>query len=717
MSTLPTTHADAEECVILVVDDDSSTRRLIENALARAGFALVTARDGAGGLAAARGRTPDLVLLDVSMPDMDGFEVCRQLKAAPCTSGIPIIFLTSSTDTESVVRGIDLGAVDYVTKPFKAAELLARVRTHLELKRSRDTILRVNERLRREIEERRRAESELRAERDHIARILHSLPAMVFAIRPDAIVNYVNPAAERIIGRGAASVTGKEWWQALYPSAGGEQVDDLLEALTRGEVRDYHMRMETASGAGRSIHWNTVNRYDEHGALSEIIALGNDLTDIDELMEKQEINIGLAKGILDLVNAPTPRYVDLPCGNQLFIESISLSCWAEGGDHFFARTHAPANGRGPGRTFISLKDQSGHEVGCVLRSIITDLVHNALLHAEPDRPLDELISRLNERLCASGLFQSDDFLTAFDLALDHATLALTFVSSGHPPLLFIHGGAVSILPGWEEEGANLPLTVSPETARTEGRLVLRPGDKLLLYTDGLTEMPQRRGRRFTQEEFKSLVEEVLAADPGAPVARLMRGVIALTAERSGEEVVPYVKNTAPDDVTVAGLEIEPPGCAGERVWTDEGGTELCVWIGETARCIAERWQAMGAGPLHDRLRLVLEEAVLNAWRHGNRKRPGSGVTVRWREANDFAVEVLDEGDGFEVQGVADPRSPANLTRASGRGIYLMRAAADHIRWADGGRRLIASFHRHPVPAPVRRAGQNRDQVPLWHWTE
>lgn len=85
-------------------------------------------------------KKPDLILLDVAMPDMDGFEVCKRLKENPETEKIPIIFLTAKTETDDIVKGFDLGAVDYITKPFKTAELLARVKTHLELKRSRDII-------------------------------------------------------------------------------------------------------------------------------------------------------------------------------------------------------------------------------------------------------------------------------------------------------------------------------------------------------------------------------------------------------------------------------------------------------------------------------------------------------------------------------------------------------------------------------------------------
>jgi signal transduction histidine kinase len=111
------------------------------------------ATSGAKALEGVRLQLPDLILLDLMMPEMDGLEVCRRLKADPLTQPIPVIFLTASNEMQHLVKGFEVGAVDYVTKPFNPPELLARVRTHLELKHARDTILRYGEELRRLNEE------------------------------------------------------------------------------------------------------------------------------------------------------------------------------------------------------------------------------------------------------------------------------------------------------------------------------------------------------------------------------------------------------------------------------------------------------------------------------------------------------------------------------------------------------------------------------------
>jgi two-component system sensor histidine kinase/response regulator len=125
---------------ILVVDDEPRNLQLLGNLLREEGYETAFATNGSQALRSATQRRPDLILLDVMMPEMDGYEVCTQIKADRQTADVPIIFLTAKVERESVVRGFQTGAVDYVTKPCNSEELLARVRTHLELKHARDQL-------------------------------------------------------------------------------------------------------------------------------------------------------------------------------------------------------------------------------------------------------------------------------------------------------------------------------------------------------------------------------------------------------------------------------------------------------------------------------------------------------------------------------------------------------------------------------------------------
>lgn len=116
---------------ILVVDDDPDLRDLIGYTLRRDGYFVIESEDGRAALLMAEVERPDLVLLDVNLPKLDGFEVCRRLRASPATSSIPIVMLTVRGTEEDQVRGLDLGADDYLAKPFSPRTLLARVRALL----------------------------------------------------------------------------------------------------------------------------------------------------------------------------------------------------------------------------------------------------------------------------------------------------------------------------------------------------------------------------------------------------------------------------------------------------------------------------------------------------------------------------------------------------------------------------------------------------------
>lgn len=126
--------------LLLIVDDVSQNLQVLGNALREEEYDISAAISGKQALAIAPETHPDLILLDIMMPEMDGFETCRRLKESESTRDIPIIFLTAKTAPEDIVRGFDLGAVDYVTKPFNRQELLARVAIHLELKNSREQL-------------------------------------------------------------------------------------------------------------------------------------------------------------------------------------------------------------------------------------------------------------------------------------------------------------------------------------------------------------------------------------------------------------------------------------------------------------------------------------------------------------------------------------------------------------------------------------------------
>ena len=120
--------------LVLAVDDQPNNLQFLGKLLSDNGYEVGMAQNGSQALNFVEKNKPDLILLDIMMPEMDGYDVCKKLKLDFATRHIPVIFLTAKTDSQDIVKGFETGGVDYVTKPFNSAELLARIRTHIEMK-------------------------------------------------------------------------------------------------------------------------------------------------------------------------------------------------------------------------------------------------------------------------------------------------------------------------------------------------------------------------------------------------------------------------------------------------------------------------------------------------------------------------------------------------------------------------------------------------------
>lgn len=139
---------------ILIVDDVARNIQILGNILSSHGFQIAYAQSGQQALNIAKKQTFDLILLDIMMPEMDGYEVCESLKSDKKTSEVPVIFLTAKADMDSIVKGFETGGQDYITKPFNSAELLARVNTHILLREQKKQLKEMNSQLEKKVEER-----------------------------------------------------------------------------------------------------------------------------------------------------------------------------------------------------------------------------------------------------------------------------------------------------------------------------------------------------------------------------------------------------------------------------------------------------------------------------------------------------------------------------------------------------------------------------------
>lgn len=176
---------------ILVVDDTVENLRLLVSVLGDRGYEPRPVTNGADALRAAEQEAPDLILLDITMPEMNGFEVCRALKARPALQHIPVIFLTALTDVQDKVNGFAAGGVDFITKPFHVDEVLARVASQVALKRARQDLAESLDRL--------QALEKLRDDLVHM--ILHDMRGLL-----TVVISYLELARPSLTGDAAADV-------------------------------------------------------------------------------------------------------------------------------------------------------------------------------------------------------------------------------------------------------------------------------------------------------------------------------------------------------------------------------------------------------------------------------------------------------------------------------------------------------------------------------
>ena len=281
---------------VLIVEDTPASLKLLSDLLGGAGYAVRQAPNGELALWTAQARPPDLILLDVRMPGLDGFEVCRRLKALPELCQVPVIFLSAQHDTDDKVRGFALGAVDFIAKPFQAEEILARTDAHvrlrhaqLQLAQERITLeRRVAERtaeleqvasnLAREVQIRRANEELLRLS----GQVFEATQDAILITDPQGIILTSNPAFTRITGYTSQDVRGMDIMR-LHAGEVGEVGEAALEALRQGlrtsGCWSGEVQTRRKSGDSYPSHLSATTVYGPDGAVINYIGVFLDISE------------------------------------------------------------------------------------------------------------------------------------------------------------------------------------------------------------------------------------------------------------------------------------------------------------------------------------------------------------------------------------------------------------------------------------------------------
>lgn len=218
----PAPLVDPRKPAILIVDDAPDNLGLLRTIMVRQGYQTFVATSGDRALDIALRVKPDLILLDIVMPGIDGLETCRRLKAHAATARIPVIFMSARTETVDIVAGFDVGAADYVAKPLRIEEVCARVRAQLRLRSSSETQT---------------------AQADRLRMIVNSMDQGLLIVERSGRVQYANPACERYLGYAPEDLVGLSLANLLAGHDGADAGPGAIDALVNGQcTREVRIR-------------------------------------------------------------------------------------------------------------------------------------------------------------------------------------------------------------------------------------------------------------------------------------------------------------------------------------------------------------------------------------------------------------------------------------------------------------------------------------------
>jgi len=279
---------------ILVVDDESESLAKLTGILEAEGYHVRSADSGKLALASIAAWQPRLILLDIHMPGIDGFEVCRRLKASEGTRTIPLMFISVSTDVEERVAGLALGAADYVTKPFLRDELLARVRTHLELGQLRAHL---EEQVSQRTKELRATIARLRESEGRFRNMADTAPVMIWVSGPNKLCTFFNQGWLTFTGSTMEQALGYGWTAKVHPDDLDACFSQYSEAFDARQNLQTECRLLRADGEYRWVLATGTPRFELSGAFVGYIGSVIDITDLkrtqDEAFSREKLE-GLA---------------------------------------------------------------------------------------------------------------------------------------------------------------------------------------------------------------------------------------------------------------------------------------------------------------------------------------------------------------------------------------------------------------------------------------
>ena len=271
---------------ILIIDDEPKNLDVLHNCLREAGFKVLIAESGEAALQRIAHTKPDLILLDINMPGIDGYETCRRLKNNELSKDTPVIFVTAETETVDTVRGLEMGAADYITKPFQPEEVAARIEKHLTIRNLQKRLEEQNAQLQQEIAERKQVEKALKESQQFLRRVLHSSVNGIYIYNlKNGQNDYINQQYTRLTGFTLDDINGmnKQQFAELFHPEDRSRVFEHMGEIVRAEDEEtiaieYRFRTKDRRWIW-CLSWDSVFERDNVGDTTRFIGSFIDITE------------------------------------------------------------------------------------------------------------------------------------------------------------------------------------------------------------------------------------------------------------------------------------------------------------------------------------------------------------------------------------------------------------------------------------------------------
>lgn len=322
---------------ILIVDDEPGNLELLTTIVCYS-YETTTASDGTSAIEQAHLIQPDMILLDVNMPDIDGYEVCRQIKSNDKLHDIPVIFLSAMDSSDNKIKGFEAGGVDYITRPFNSLEILARIQTHIELRNIQKQYQKQNILMQEEITRRQQAEIEVRQSEEKYRTLFEKTNDAVFIIGLDFKIKEINHQAADLLGTSQDAILNQDMTAFNVSEDGVEDGAKRAERLINGEVVPvFERKLRRADGREFFAEINVTLIHDKNG---EPIYFHNVVRDISErrhlqfaLQESEKRYRGILENTSEAVFS-TDRYGTFTYVNPVMVKRSGYTEAGLIGKHF-----------------------------------------------------------------------------------------------------------------------------------------------------------------------------------------------------------------------------------------------------------------------------------------------------------------------------------------------------------------------------------------------